>query len=276
MTDFQPCPLVSVVMSMRNSATTIEVAIRSILAQTFTDWELILIDDGSVDGSFELANAIPDPRIRTIRHSSSKGVATRLNEAARLARGRFIARMDADDVSYPGRLAAQVSMLEADPTIDLLGSDALVFRRDGEVIGTMRGGFPHPTWCGRAAWFQDNPYDPSLRRAQDQALLLRTASFSHFARIDQVLLGYRKERIYFWRNLKGRIFYSRAMWQLARSTQDHANVVRAAYASFRQFAADMLKIACGRGDELLRMKFAPPSPEEQRAWHAIWNSLASS
>ena len=197
-------------MSVRDSAATLNLAICSIIWQTLTDWELVLIDDGSRDDSAARAVAFGDPRIRIVRHEESRGLACRLNEAVRLARGEFIARMDADDICYPERLAVQVGVLQSDPRIDVLASKALVFRRQGEIVGVMstpktheeivaqpyRGFmFPHPTWCGRAAWFRKYQYDERLWITQDQELLLRAAGSSRFAAVNKILFGYRKERL---------------------------------------------------------------------------------
>ena len=101
-------PLVSIIMAVRNGAETIGPAVRSIQLQTLRDWELVVIDDGSFDAGASVFRAFKDPRIRLICEESGAGLATRLNQAVALSRGAFIARMDADDVSLPGRLAAQV------------------------------------------------------------------------------------------------------------------------------------------------------------------------
>ena len=107
--------LVSIIMSMRNSGATVGAAVRSVLRQTLPDWELIVIDDGSSDQSGAIVEGFHDERIRLVRESSSAGLAARLNQAVALAKGEFIARMDADDVCFPERLARQVARLREDP-----------------------------------------------------------------------------------------------------------------------------------------------------------------
>ena len=176
-------PIVSVIMSMRNSASTVGAAVRSVLMQTLRDWELIVIDDGSSDQSSAIVEGFHDERIRLIRETRSAGLAARLNQAVGLCGGEFIARMDADDFCFPKRLARQVARLREDPQLDLVGCGALVFTSGGDLIGEMPVGIdhqdivarpfigfplPHPTWCGRASWFRNNPYDPALRYAEDQ------------------------------------------------------------------------------------------------------------
>jgi glycosyltransferase involved in cell wall biosynthesis len=116
-----PQPLVSVIMSMRNGAATVGATVRSIQLQTLEDWELIVIDDGSSDRSSFIVEAFGDARIRLVRETSSAGLAPRLNQAVALSRGEFIARMDADDVCFPQRLARQIAQLREDPSLDVLG-----------------------------------------------------------------------------------------------------------------------------------------------------------
>ena len=113
-------PRVSVVLPVRNAAATVARAIASIGAQTFSDWELIVVDDGSTDGTREILREIAraEPRLRVIGRGP-EGVAAAANTGAAAARGEFVARMDADDVSHPERLAAQVAFLGAPENRDV-------------------------------------------------------------------------------------------------------------------------------------------------------------
>jgi glycosyltransferase involved in cell wall biosynthesis len=115
-------PLVSVVLPVRDGASTLRAAIRSICHQTLSDWELVVVDDGSTDGSAEVAAsmAVPDQRIKVIRQARA-GLVPALEAGLQEARGRYIARMDADDISYPDRLASQVDLLEWNSDIGLVG-----------------------------------------------------------------------------------------------------------------------------------------------------------
>jgi len=277
-------------MSMRDSAATLNSAIRSIIWQTLTDWELVLIDDGSRDDSATRVAAFGDPRIRIIRHEESRGLACRLNEAVRLARGEFIARMDADDICYPERLAVQVGVLRSDPGIDVVASKAVVFRRQGEIVGVMstptthdeivaqpyRGFmFPHPTWCGRAVWFRKYQYDERLWITQDQELLLRAAGSSRFSAVGKILLGYRKERLGLAKSLRGRMIYSAAIWRHARQSGAYARAVTDIFLHLTKFAAEVTASGVGAEEWLLKQKLnSSLTPEEAEQWHMVWSEMS--
>lgn len=201
-------PVVSVLLPVRNGGSAFTAAIHSILDQTFTNFELLVIDDGSSDGSVELIELLNDPRLRLIRDGLCKGLSTRLNQGIALARGRYIARMDADDVSFPERFQRQIDFLESHPEVDLVGCRAVVFRDQHEIIGLLPFAstheilcarlwnsipLPHPSWMGHVEWFRRYQYrSPEVIRAEDQELLLRASTDSRYACLDEVLLGYRQ------------------------------------------------------------------------------------
>lgn len=115
-------PPVSIVLPVRNGAHTLSRALASLQAQTWRDWELIALDDGSDDGTADIlaAAARGDSRVRAVR-SPRPGLVPALNAGLGLARGEFLARMDADDESHPERLAAQFAMLQREPTLGVAG-----------------------------------------------------------------------------------------------------------------------------------------------------------
>jgi glycosyltransferase involved in cell wall biosynthesis len=106
-------PLLTVLMPVYNGATYVADAISSVLGQTFTDFELLLIDDGSTDESLDVIRGFRDPRIRVERQLHNRGLIETLNSGLQLARGALLARMDADDLSHPQRFAVQVDYLRA-------------------------------------------------------------------------------------------------------------------------------------------------------------------
>ncbi len=119
-------PLVSVVIAAFNAAQHLGEAVESVFAQTFRDFELVVVDDGSTDGTPDvLARYRSDPRLVVLSHSTNSGVAVALTTGCRHAQGRYIARLDADDVAHPDRLARQVAYLEERRDVALLGSAAI-------------------------------------------------------------------------------------------------------------------------------------------------------
>ncbi len=280
-------PLVSVIMSMRNNAATVGAAVRSVQLQTLRDWELIVIDDGSSDASASIVEGIADARIRLIRESSSAGLATRLNQAVAVSRGGFIARMDADDVCFPERLARQIERLQQEPQLDLLGCGAAVFT-ETELIGRLPIGltheeisaqpfrgfpFPHPTWCGRAAWFRDNPYDGALMKTQDQDLLLRTFSRSRFAALEDILIGYRWDAMNLRKMLLGRRTFVTSLWRHARRSGPLLPVLGAIAAQGIKGIVDVVTIGLGLNRMAQRKRLLPVPPSVAQRWQELRQRL---
>ena len=103
-----------------NARRYLEDAVRSVFAQTHGDWELLLIDDGSTDGSIAVVRHLDDPRVRVLGDGSNRGLCARLNQIASLAQGTYLARMDADDLMHPERIERQLKFLRANPNVDLI------------------------------------------------------------------------------------------------------------------------------------------------------------
>ncbi|GEM_PF-361920 len=120
MNDFSP--RVSVLMPVYNGEQYLDEAVQSILCQTFRDFEFLIIDDGSTDGTKAILDSYNDERIRLVRNERNMGLTKSLNRGLVLARGDYIARQDADDVSHPERLAKQVQFLESNPQVGMLGT----------------------------------------------------------------------------------------------------------------------------------------------------------
>lgn len=148
-------PLVSVLMPVYNGGPYLAEAIQCILHQTFADFELIIINDGSTDDSEAVIRSFHDPRIRYISQQN-QGLAATLNNGLAVARGKWIARQDQDDVSLPERFAKQLAFLEAHPEVGLLGTCATVTDAQGKAIGAL----DHPTTDGplRFALLFDSPF----------------------------------------------------------------------------------------------------------------------
>lgn len=283
-------PVVSVIMSMRNSASTVADAIHSVILQSLTDWEMIVIDDGSTDQSVSIVLAIEDDRIRLVRETPSAGLATRLNQAVVLTRGQFIARMDADDICFPERLARQVAYLQANPQIDLIGGGAVVFSDDMALVGelpialthseiTVRPfiGFPlpHPTWCGRAAWFRSHLYDSSLMKAQDLDLLLRNYRNSKFASLDTIVLAYRQNQLDLSKLLSGRKTYIGCLWRYGLQSGEFLSVGAGIATHVVKGVIDLATIGFGLNYHAQKYRLKALSSEVELEWRDLQLRLSA-
>jgi glycosyltransferase involved in cell wall biosynthesis len=219
-------PLISIGMPVFNCERTVAESVQSIVQQTYRNWELIVIDDGSSDNTVKIVSQFQDARIKIIREESNHGLAARLNEAVIQSRGEFFGRMDGDDVSYPNRFQSQLAYLLRHPQVDVLGGAILIFDGEGSPIGlrvpfldhnTMcrrpwgKFGIPHVTWIGRTSWFRRNPYKIGARCAQDRELLLRSRCTSCFAAMEDVLVGVRELRISLKKTVPARLEFVQAM-----------------------------------------------------------------
>ncbi len=282
--------VVTVVMSAYNASGTIDLALRSILAQTYQDWELIVVDDGSTDRTAECVSQVKDPRVRFIQEpSSNMGLALRLNQCVRLARGQYVARMDADDVSYPRRLEQQVQFLEAHRNIDLLGTGAVIFKGEGEIVGCYPTasshetvccrpwwGFPlaHPTWMGKRDWFLAHPYSDQDSRCEDQALLLQCFTHSHFAALEEVLLGYRMTEIKAGKLGRGRLNYCRRLLARVHDCSSLRWAMMGVGVHSVAFARDVvlqLGRTVGGGSH---RSWGSVGQAEREQWQSVWAGLA--
>lgn len=184
---------------------TLAQAIESVLNQTYEDFELLLVDDGSEDGTLEIARKYQDERIRIIADGEHRGIAARLNMMVREAQGRIFARMDADDVMYPTRLERQLEFLNQHPEGDVVGCAAIVMDEKGIPIGTRETGaygykqvsrLLHPTIMGKTDWFRQNPYDERYSGCEDYELWLRVRGKATLLQMDEPLMYYRDKQTY--------------------------------------------------------------------------------
>lgn len=196
-------PLVSVVMPLYNCEQFVRAAIDSILSQKFTDFEFLIIDDGSTDNSLSIARSYTDSRVRVLAEPHEGLVAT-LNRGLSVATGKYIARMDADDVSSPRRLVQQIAVLESCDDIVLVGCCARCINTEGEPVGNYvipaLGGkelavalcasnqFVHGSIMMRTqAALAVSGYRDAFLTAEDYDLWLRLGEIGHLAHLPAFL-----------------------------------------------------------------------------------------
>lgn len=198
-------PEVTVLLPVYNGGEFLKEAIDSILRQTFPDFELLVIDDGSVDQSLNLIQSYPDKRIRIISHDVNQGLIATLNEGLQEAKGKYVVRMDADDISFPERIKKQVSFMNTNPAI---GASGTQFKdvNGKRVVGKSPTSpsaikanlffscvLAHPTMILRKEVFLKNNlfYNPDYPHAEDYELWVRASRLTDLENLPEVLLDYR-------------------------------------------------------------------------------------
>ncbi len=206
-----PPPVVSVLLPVRNGLPYLPVAVESVLQQTFTNLEVLIIDDGSTDGTAAWLQTLTDPRVRHLT-PSTPGLASALNTGLAAARGRYVARQDADDWSAPDRLARQVAWLEARPDVDVLATTVSFVDEAGRAVESVwtetvrtqwdaavtpaqiAGLMPltccifHATVLARTAVLREaGGYDQATVPAEDYDLWLRLLPARRIARLPEAL-----------------------------------------------------------------------------------------
>lgn len=204
-------PPVSVIMTVYNAEKHLEDTLRSVLGQTFDDFEFIIIDDGSSDRSVEIVRGIPDERIRFIPEKHQNYIDL-LNKALLLSQGKYMVKMDHDDLMMPTRVEKQYAFMEDHPEIDLCGSWAQTFGSESYVVKTpvgdteirslllLQSPLVHPSVMLRRssvdAYLEkkqdEHFYHPAYRYADDYKLWTDLAAAGwRFANLPEVLLKYR-------------------------------------------------------------------------------------
>lgn len=202
---------VTVAIPFYNAGKFFKLAIESVLQQTFTDFELILINDGSSDDSLAVAQSFNDPRVSVVDDGKNKGLPARLNEIIDLAQGEFIARMDADDIICPTKLATQLAFLEKHNDLDIVTTGTCSITNENEVFGYRHyghlsnieptslscilggSGISHATILARKDWYQRNRYNENAKLMEDYQLWI-DASIKNDLKV-----GYLTDYSYFYR-----------------------------------------------------------------------------
>ena len=197
-------PLLSVVLPCYNAAAFLQEAISSVLHQSFTDFELIIIDDGSTDDSGKIISIQNDPRLKILRNEKNAGLIKTLNTGIASAKGKYIARMDADDISRPERFEKQISFLEKNPGVGVCGTwmymihNRTVYKHrylDSDTIKSalvFNNPIVHPSVMMRKALFSTTQaYNPDFLHGEDYALWISLLGKTDFAVLDEPLIEYR-------------------------------------------------------------------------------------
>jgi glycosyltransferase involved in cell wall biosynthesis len=203
-------PLISIGIPFYNCEKTLLDAVRSIFAQTMQDWELLLVDDGSSDKGLELARSIDDPRVKVFSDGVNKKLSARLNQITSLATGRYVARMDGDDMCSLDRIERQIRLIESDSRIDVVGTGICYLDKSDKPIGHRFLPSLHSEICknspsidlchasiiAKKEWFIKFPYNEKKTYAADFGLFFRSYQNSNFRNVPEPLYYYRLDQSY--------------------------------------------------------------------------------
>ena len=194
-------------MPVFNGEKYLQSAINSILSQTINNIEFIIIDDYSTDSTPKILKNIKDKRVKVHRNTSNLGVAGSLNRALKLTTGKYIARMDADDISHPDRLRKQVDFLKSNPSTIACGVQTEIIDGQNQITGTRS--FPisskschdylmltspilHPTLMAQASIYKKIGYTAKYKTAEDWDLYFKLLKFGKLANLPDTLYSYRQ------------------------------------------------------------------------------------
>jgi len=196
-------PRVTVVIPVYNREAYVATALDSVLAQSFADFELLVVDDGSTDNSRAIVGAHDDQRIRLVSNDRNRGIAATRNRAVGLARGDYLAFLDSDDIACPDRLARQVDFLDGHPDVAAVGGWVAWMDGDGRRLGTVkrvptapddiaagrlfRPGVINTTAMARSAVLRDFPHREDLAVGSDFDMWARFASVHKVANLPAVV-----------------------------------------------------------------------------------------
>lgn len=216
-------PLVTIGIPCYNVGKFIGYTIKSVLSQTYSNFELIITDDGSTDNTIDVINNYIDERIVVISDGSNKGISYRLNQQIEQAHGEIFVRMDGDDIMFPDRLEKQVRFLLQNHEIDVVGTSAVVIDEHNNITGLRssivpphrpediinRNPFIHPSVAGRLSFFKKYHYAEDLCGVEDKDLWCRGIVDGKYSQIDEPLIYYRdfnsvKLNTYLFRKKQGR------------------------------------------------------------------------
>jgi len=251
------------------------------LSQTYRNFELIILEDGSTDGSLQYLLTINDPRIRLLHDGMNRGLSYRLNQGILAARGNYICRMDADDISMPDRLRMQAEYLDTHSQVDLVGGRSVAFSDNNNIIGYLpyeyshedicaspwnRFPLPHPTWMARREWYLSHPYrTPEVFRAEDQDLLLSAYPFSRYSCIADVVLAYRLSPSCLRRVLIARCSLLKAQLSTFHSRKQYGYILLAIISGISKSILDLISEIKCIGAMVIQNKTSQVEPEVIRA-----------
>lgn len=286
-------PLVSIAMPCYNAARTLPMALASLLAQTYENWECLLVDDGSTDQPRNVVDRVGDPRIRYIPLDRNYGRGVARQVALDHAKGELLGMLDADDWIYPSKLSAQVEFLHSEPTIALVSTGMAIVGIQGELAGVRScdSNTEGPVIKGPMVRIAPPPvahapslirmplarlanYDPTLRLGQDVDFLLRVLLDRRLAILPFHRYSYTEHESVNLTKIMGGLQSLRCALRKHRSRFPVSSRLEVTK-TFGKAAVYRVAYALGLGDSLIRRRSQPPTAREVEEFQAARREVIS-
>lgn len=284
-------PALTIGLPVYNAAPWLEDTLRSVFAQTFGDWELLVVDDGSTDASVAIAQGVRDPRLRVFTDGRHRGLAARLNQIVARARGALVARMDADDLMHPRRLELQIEFLRTHPEVDGVGCGLLILDRRDRPCGIrilpadhaaicrdpLKGiGIGHATLVARTEWLRRYPYDERNLHCEDWGLWFASYAESRFANLEQPLYFYRDVKSFrLAKYVRDKRSLVRFLWREGRPRFGAGRTGLEILGQYLRMLAYLFSIIPGMKSLLLRRRNQPLDEPQRRAFELTLRQVRS-
>lgn len=270
-------PKVTIGIPVYNGACYIRQAIMSVLNQSFSNFELIVTDDGSTDNTVEILKKISDPRIRLVVDGKNYGISYRLNQQIDMSRGDYFFRMDADDIMTPNRVEMQYTFLKEHPNVDVVGSPAWVIDCNNQLIGKrvvktnnvtiddlfFHNRFIHPTVAGKIGWFRKWHYNDRFSGCEDMDLWIRSYLSSNFADLNTPILYYRDPLTFKLNTYLFRIKQTMSCcWQMRAKMTSRMTLIKCFALGVARIVVSILFVSIGKDSWLISRRNIPLSEND--------------
>lgn len=283
-------PFVTIGIPTYNVGRFIALSIKSVLAQTYTNFELIITDDGSTDNTVEEIRKFNDPRIKLIVGTENRGISYRLNQQIDMAKGDFFFRMDGDDIMFPDRVEKQVNYLLGHPDMDVVGANAIVIGESNVILGAREykrrniskaelfgsARFIHPTVAGKTTWFRKWKYKESASGCEDVDLWIRSFDRSVFADLACPVLFYRdplrfKLKTYLHRQKK----IISTIWGLRKEAPTFISIIHSYMHTIVATIVSIILCSIGKDKQMIARRNKPITDDDSLEYYNLLNAIES-
>lgn len=283
-------PFVTIGIPTYNVGRFIALSIKSVLAQTYSNFELIITDDGSTDNTVEEIRKFNDPRIKLIVGTENRGISYRLNQQIDMAKGVFFFRMDGDDIMFLDRVEKQVNYLLGHPDVDVVGANAIVIGESNVIFGAREykrrniskaelfcsARFIHPTVAGKTTWFRKWKYKESASGCEDVDLWIRSFDRSVFADLACPVLFYRdplrfKLKTYLHRQKK----IISTIWGLRKEAPTFISIIHSYMHTIVATIVSIILCSIGKDKQMIARRNKSITDDDSLAYYNLLNAIES-